>query len=59
MTPFGWVLAGWFAFGAVAGILRVGKPRDPITPGSAAVGVVCAAVLIVLVLFFGTGTGVR
>lgn len=58
MTAFGWALVGWFFYGAVTMVLRVGKPRDPISPTTAAIGVISSAVLIVLVLGLGTGTGV-
>ena len=57
MTWFGWALAGWFAYGAVTMVARVGKPREPIAPIPAAIGVIVSALLIVLVLISGTGTG--
>lgn len=53
MNWFEWALIGWLAFGAIATVGMVGRPRDPITPASAAYSVIIAGLLIVGLLWIG------
>lgn len=43
-------IVGWLALGAMLSIATVGKPRKPLTPGTAAVSVALTAGLIVLIV---------
>lgn len=46
MTPFDWFLIVLWLVSALANILVVGRPRDPMTPGTAAASTVVALALI-------------
>ena len=46
MNGFHWSLLAWWAFNALGVVLLVGKQRDPITPGVAAVLVIIYGVMI-------------
>ena len=46
MNGWAWFLVVYFAFNGLGSILLIGKPRDPITPGSALVLLVLCAGLI-------------
>lgn len=47
-----WVIVGMFALGALITITAVGKPRKPLTPGTAAYVVAVNALYIVLIAIF-------
>ena len=47
-----WFFVGLYALNILFQILMIGKPRQPITPGSAALGSVISAIYIVLLLMF-------
>jgi hypothetical protein len=45
-----YILAGWYTFAALVTITQVGKPRGPLTPGTAAVVVLLTAVTVVVMV---------
>jgi hypothetical protein len=45
-----WVIAAYLAWGVLAVIAAVGKPRKPITPGTAVAGVVIYTPLIAVLV---------
>jgi len=47
-----WCLVAWLTLGALATISIVGKPRKPLTSGTAAFIVAVCAIEIVLILAF-------
>ena len=53
-----WTLVGWCALAAIVVVTQVGKPRKPITGGSAAITVVfCALEIAAILAFWGGGNG--
>ena len=50
MSAAHWVAVGWMAAEALATILRVGKPRKPLSPSDATIMVVSWAALAALVV---------
>jgi hypothetical protein len=53
-----WTLVGWCAFSAIVVITQVGKPRGPLTGGTAAFAATCCALEIVGILaYWGGGNG--
>ena len=41
-----WILVAYFVLNGVAPIALIGKERKPITPGMAAIGVLCSGLII-------------
>lgn len=55
MQVLAWILIGLFSFGTVVTVTQVGKPREPITPGSAVVSTLINLALIIALVILGTG----
>ncbi len=47
-----WVLVALFALGAIATIMQIGKEREPISPGVAALIVTLDGILMALCMIF-------
>ncbi|RBO73477.1 hypothetical protein [Microbacterium sp. H6] len=45
-----WVAAVWMAFSALAVISQIGKPRAPITPGTAIFSLIVTVLIIVTLI---------
>ena len=45
-----WISAGFLAFGALAAVAQVGKPREPLTHMSAVLTVILTALVIAVML---------
>jgi hypothetical protein len=54
MTWFGWLLVGLIALGGLLSVGQIGRPREPLTPGTGALIVVLDALLILGVVLVGT-----
>jgi hypothetical protein len=53
-----WVIVGWTALAAIVVITQVGKPRKPLTGGTAAFSVIfCALEIAAIIAFWGNGNG--
>lgn len=48
-----WILIGVLTLGAIATVMRIGKPRKPITAGDAAFSVALNILLIAALLIWG------
>lgn len=55
MNWFGWTLVAWWTTAALITVSQIGKPRKPLQPSAAVVGIVIAVALIVGLLSVGTG----
>lgn len=56
-TVVKWVLVGWLAMAALLVVGAVGKPRKPLTSGTAAVAVLLNALEIVAIIaYWGDGS---
>ncbi len=55
MTWLHWLLVGYFTLGIVVSIASVGKPRVPMTPGGAIIGLVINGLLIWVVVAIAQG----
>lgn len=51
MNWFDWVLIGWWSLGTVLSIAMIGKPRTPITPTGALIGLVITVALVLGLLW--------
>lgn len=48
-----WIFVGWLVFGTVVTITQVGKPRKPLTGGTAAfVAVFCALEIVAILAYW-------
>lgn len=53
-----WALVGWCAFAAIVVVTQVGKPRGPLTGGTAAFSVIfCALEIVAILAYWGGGNG--
>lgn len=48
-----WIVVGWFIFSAIAMVAHVGKPRGPLTGGSAAFALLMVAAMVALIFIGG------
>lgn len=55
MQLFCWILAAYLAVGALLAVASVGKPKQPLTGGTAAVVVLIVAAEVVGLAFVATG----
>ena len=51
-----WAIVAWCVFAALVTISQVGKPREPLKPGTAVTAVVMIAAEVVAILVFWGGS---